>query len=194
MHFARGNWGHLKAKWDNHPSCIPCSLRSRSSPCFICNQWTDDIWKRAKKRRLHSKRRSVMTQRRKQKKAKRIMSDPTDATSLDGSTAPNGCTARGRTHQGGSPLDNESIQALSTSHRSTRHQSTSHWSTSHRLSSHRSTSHTSHLSTSHRSTSQPGTGQPVTSHRSFTLDYQSPVIMSPVSHRSLYLSILILRP
>ena len=40
------------------------------------------------------------------------MSDPSDTTSLDGSTAQHGYTARGRTHQGGSPLDNESNQAL----------------------------------------------------------------------------------
>ena len=55
-----------------------------------------------------------MTQKRKQKKnKKRIMSDQSDTTSLDGSTAPYGCTARGRTHQGGSPLDDKSSRALS---------------------------------------------------------------------------------
>ena len=28
MHFARGNCGYLKAKWDNHSLCISCSLCS----------------------------------------------------------------------------------------------------------------------------------------------------------------------
>ena len=116
MHFVRGNCGHLKAKWDNHPSCLSCTACTRISPCSICSFWTDKVWNLAKKRRLHATRKSVMTQRRKQKKSKKTkksQSDLSDSGTFDGSTAPPSYTARGGTHQGGSPGDLESDWALS---------------------------------------------------------------------------------
>ena len=204
--FARGNCGHLKAKWDNHPSCITCSIYTRSSPCSICSLWSDEIWKLAEKRRLLFTRRSVMTQRRKDKKnKKRILSDPSDTTSLDGSTAPHGCTARGRTHQGGSPLDDDSSWALSppTGQPVTGQPGTVQPVTGHPVNGQPVISHpvtpvtgqpltsqpvtpvTSHPATGQPvtsqpvtcqpGTSQPGTAQPVTIQHAFTLDYQSPV-------------------
>ena len=132
MYFARGNCGHLKAKWDTHLSCLTCNSCTRISPCSICSSWTAKVWNLAERRRLHATRKSVMTQRRKQKKSKKTkksQSDMSDSGTVDGSTAPHSYTARGRTHQGGSPADLESDRALSppvTSHRSSSHQSTSH--------------------------------------------------------------------
>ena len=105
------------------------------------------MWNLAEKRRLHATRKSVMTQKRRQKKSKKTkksQSDLSDNGSFDGSTAPLSYTARGRTHQGGSPGDLESDRALSppvTSHRSSSHRSTSQRSTNHQSASHRSTSH-----------------------------------------------------
>ena len=162
MHFARGNCGHLKAKWDTHLSCLTCNSCTHISPCYICSSWTEKVWNLAERRRLHATRKSVMTQKRKQKKSKKSQSDMSDNGTVDGSTAPHSFTARGRTHQGGSLADLESDRALSppvTSHRSSSHRSTSHQSPSHgatylRSSSHRSSSRrsTSHQSTRHQST------------------------------------------
>ena len=166
MHFARGNCGHLKAKWDTHLSCLTCNSCTRISPCYIYSSWTEKVWNLAERRRLHATRKSVMTQKRKQKKSKKSkksQSDMSDNGTVDGSTAPHSFTARGRTHQGGSLADLESGRALSppvTSHQSTSHQSSSHWATYLRSSSHRSSSR---QSTSHQSTSQPVTSQPGTS-------------------------------
>ena len=129
MHFARGNCGHLKAKWDTHLSCLTCNSCTRISPCYICSSWTEKVWNLAERRRLHATRKSVMTQKRKQKKSKKSkksQSDMSDNGTVDGSTAPHSFTARGRTHQGGSLADLESDRALSppvTSHQSTSHQS-----------------------------------------------------------------------
>ena len=114
MHFIRGNCGHLKAKCDNYPSCLSFTACLRSSPCYFCSVWSDKVWNLAEKNRLCSTRRLVMTQRRKQKKnKKRIQSDLSDTGSHDGSTALHSYTARGRTHQGSSPWDQISDQALS---------------------------------------------------------------------------------
>ena len=154
MHFARGNCGHLKAKWDTHLSCLTCNSCTRISPCYICSSWTEKVWNLAERRRLHATRKSVMTQKRKQKKSKKSkksQSDMSDNGTVDGSTAPHSFTARGRTHQGGSLADLESDRALSppvtshqsTSHQSTSHQSSSHWATYLRSSSRQSTSHQS---------------------------------------------------
>ena len=124
MHFARGNCGHLKAKWDTHLSCLTCNSCTRISPCYICSSWTEKVWNLAERRRLHATRKSVMTQKRKQKKSKKSkksQSDMSDNGTVDGSTAPHSFTARGRTHQGGSLADLESDRALSppvTSHQS----------------------------------------------------------------------------
>ena len=124
MHFARGNCGHLKAKCDTHLSCLTCNSCTCISPCYICSSWTAKVWNLAERRRLYATRKSVMTQRRKQKKSKKtkkFQSDMSDSWTVDGSTAPHSYTARGRTHQGGSPADLESDRALSppvTSHRS----------------------------------------------------------------------------
>ena len=116
MHFARGNCGHLKAKWDTHLSCLTCNSCTRISPCYICSSWTEKVWNLAERRRLHATRKSVMTQKRKQKKSKKSkksQSDMSDNGTVDGSTAPHSFTARGRTHQGGSLADLESDRALS---------------------------------------------------------------------------------
>ena len=168
MHFARGNCGHLKAKWDTHLSCLTCNSCTRISPC----SWTEKVWNLAERRRLHATRKSVMTQKRKQmksKKSKKSQSDMSDNGTVDGSTAPHSFTARGRTHQGGSLADLESDRALSppvTSHQSTSHQSSSHWATYLRSSSHRSSSRqsTSHQSTSHQSTRHQSTRLQSTRH------------------------------
>ena len=165
MHFARGNCGHLKAKWDTHLSCLTCNSCTRISPYYICSSWTEKVWNLTERRRLHATRKSVMTQKRKQKKSKKSkksQSDMSDNGTVDGSTAPHSFTARGRTHQGGSLADLESDRALSppvtsqpvTSQPVTSHQSSSHWATYLRSSSRQSTSHqsTSHQSTRHQST------------------------------------------
>ena len=163
MHFARGNCGHLKAKWDTHLSCLTCNSCTRISPCYICSSWTEKVWNPAERRRLHATRKSVMTQKRKQKKSKKSkksQSDMSDNGTVDRSTAPHSFTARGRTHQGGSLADLESDRALSPPvNQSISHQSSSHWATylcssSHRSSSRQSASHqsTSHQSTRHHST------------------------------------------
>ena len=177
MHFARSNCGHLKAKWDTHLSCLTCNSCTRISPCSICSSWTAKVWNLAERRRLYATRKSVMTQSRKQKKSKKTkksQSVMSDSGTVDGSTAPHSYTARGRTHQGGSPADLESDRALSppvtshwsSSHRSTSQQSTSHRATYHQSSSHRSSSHwsTSHQSTSHQSTSHQSTRLQSTRH------------------------------
>ena len=116
MHFARGNCGHLKAKWDTHLSRLTCNSCTRISPCYICSSWTEKVWNLAERRRLHATRKSAMTQKRKQKKSKKSkksQSDMSDNGTVDGSTAPHSFTARGRTHQGGSLADLESDRALS---------------------------------------------------------------------------------
>ena len=116
MHFARGNCGHLKAKWDTHLSCLTCNSCTCISPCYICSSWTEKVWNLAERRRLHATRKSVMMQKRKQKKSKKSkksQSDMSDNRTVDGSTAPHSSTARGRTHQGGSLADLESDRALS---------------------------------------------------------------------------------
>ena len=192
MHFARGNCGHLKAKWDTHLSCLTCNSCTRISPCYICSSWTEKVWNLAERRRLHATRKSVMTQKRKQKKSKKSkksQSDMSDNGTVDGSTAPHSFTARGRTHQGGSLADLESDRALSppvTSHQSTSHQSTSHQSTSHQSSSHWATyfRSSSRQSTSHQSpvnqsrqpgTSQLGSSQPGMGLQSFAYDLQTQI-------------------
>ena len=54
MHFTRGNCGHLKAKRDNHPSCISCTACQRLSLCFTCSIWTKKVWDLAEKRLSYS--------------------------------------------------------------------------------------------------------------------------------------------
>ena len=181
MHFARGNCGHLKAKWDTHPSCLSCNSCTRISPCSICSSWTAKVWNLAERRRLYATRKAVMTQRRKQKKSKKTkksQSDMSDSGTVDGSTAPNSYTSRGRIHQGGSPEDLESDWALSpsvTSHRSTSHRSASHPVTGQLITVQSFTGHpvtghpvTGHPVTSQPVTSQPGTSQPGTSQLGFS--------------------------
>ena len=105
MHIARGKCGHLKAKFDNHPTCISCTACIRVSPCSICSNWTKKVWSLAEKRRLYSTRKWVITQKRRQKKSKKTksQSDLSDNGTIDGSTA----------HQGGRPGDLGSDRALS---------------------------------------------------------------------------------
>ena len=205
MHLARGNCGHLKAKWDNHPSCLSCTSCTCISPCSICSSWTDKVWNLAEKRRLYATRKSVMTQRRKQKKSKKTkksQSDLSDSGTFDGSTAPQSYTARGRTHQGGSPGDLVRPGIKSISHQSTGHPVTGQPVTSqpvtsqpvtgqlitgHSLIAHRvagqpvisqpGTDHpvTSHPVTSQPVTSQPGTSQPGISFQAFAYDLQTQI-------------------
>ena len=161
MHFARGNCGHLKAKWDTHLSCLTCNSCTRISPCYICSSWTEKVWNLAERRRLHATRKSVMTQKRKQKKSKKSQSDMSDNGTVDGSTVPHSFTARGRTHQDGSLADLESDRALSppvTSQPVTSQPVTSHPVTGQLISV--------HPVTGHPVASQPVTSQPVTSHQS----------------------------
>ena len=40
----RGSCGHLKASWDNHPSCLSCSHCSFESRCGVCKLWTSSVW------------------------------------------------------------------------------------------------------------------------------------------------------
>ena len=120
MNITCGKCGHLKAKWDNHPTCISCTACLCVSPCSVCSNWNTKVWCLAEKRCLYSTRKWVMTQKRRQKKSKKTksQSDLSDNGAHDGSTAPLSYTARGRTHQGGSPGDLESDRALSTGHQS----------------------------------------------------------------------------
>ena len=184
MNIACSKCGHLKAKWDNHSSCISCTACLCDSPCSICSIWTKSVWNLAENRRLYSTRKWVMTQKRRQKKSKKTkksQSDLSDNGSFDGSAAPLRYTARGRTHQGGSPGDLESDRALSppvtghpvtsqpiTSQPSTSQPITSQPSAHHRSTGHRATNHgqsvTGHPVTGQLITSQPLTGHPVTSH------------------------------
>ena len=172
MHFARGNCGHLKAKWDTHLSCLTCNSCTRISPCYICSSWTEKVWNLAERRRLHATRKSVMTQKRKQKKSKKSkksQSDMSDNGTVDGSTAPHSFTARGRTHQGGSLADLESDRALSppvTSQPVTSQPVTSHPVTGQLISVHPVASQpvTSHQSTSHQSTRHQSTRLQSTRH------------------------------
>ena len=199
MHFAHGNCGHLKAKWDNHPSCISCTACQHISPCSICSIWTKKVWDLAEKRRLYATRKSVMTQKRKQEKSKKnkisTQSDKSDNGSIDGSTTPLSYTARGRTHQGGSPGDLESDWALSppvTSHPVTGHTVTSHLVigqpvtgqpvTGQQITGHPVTTHpiTCQLVYSHPVTGQPVTSQPVTGQ----LVYGQPVTDQPATGQS----------
>ena len=169
MHFARGNCGHLKAKWDTHLSCLTCNSCTRISQCYICSSWTEKVWNLAERRCLHATRKSVMTQKRKQKKSKKSkksQSDMSDNGTVDGSTAPHSFTARSRTHQGGSLADLESDRALSppvTSQPVTSQPVTSHPVTGQLISVHPVTGHPV---ASQPVTSQPVTSQPVTSHQS----------------------------
>ena len=168
MLFACGNCGHLKGKWDNHPWCISCSICSRSASCSICSLWSEEIWKLAEKRRLYSTIRSVMTQRRKNKKNKKmILSDLSDTTSVDGSTAPHGC--QGQDPSGWQPFGWWFIPGAV--HQSPVKQSrqpvTSHPVTSQPVTSHPVTPVTGQPIT-------PVIGHPVTSN-------QSPVNQSPIN-------------
>ena len=146
MNIAHGKCGHLKAKWDNHPTCISCTACLHFSPCSICSNRTTKEWSLVEKRHLYSTRKWVMAQKSRQKKSKKTksQSDLSDNGTHDGSTAPLSYTARGRTHQGGSPGDLESNRALippviqSPSHRSTNHRSTIHRSNNRRSASHQS--------------------------------------------------------
>ena len=183
MHFARGNCGHLKAKWDTHLSCLTCNSCTRISPCYICSSWTEKVWNLAERRRLHATRKSVMTQKRKQKKSKKSkksQSDMSDNGTVDGSTAPNSFTARGRTHQGGSLADLESDRALSppvTSQPVTSQPVTSHPVTGQLISVHPVTGQpvTSQPVTNQPGTSQLGSSQPGIGLQSFAYDLQTQI-------------------
>ena len=151
MKIVHSVYGHIKARWDNHQNCLSCSSCSRLSTCL----WSEKTWILADKRPTYSARRSVMRKKKQNKKRLAVNSDASEDNSFDGSTTPQGYTARGKTHHGGDYMDVECIQSMSTSHRSTSYWSTSHWSASHRsttlVSQSRSTRHQSvyHRSTRH---------------------------------------------
>ena len=134
MSFYREDCGHIKVRWDNHHSCLSCTSCSRDSTFYICSQWSEDVWILAEKR-IHTTRRHIMTKKRDNKNKKRKVPTQSDTLSLDGSTAPQGYTARSRTHLGGSPVETFSDRAISlpvTGHWATRHRSSRHQATSHR--------------------------------------------------------------
>ena len=169
MYIARDKCGHLKAKWDNHPSCISCTACLHVSPCSICSKWTNREWSLAEKRRLYSTHKWVMAQKRKQKKSKKTksQSDLSDNGTHDGSTAPLSYTAWGRTHQGGSLGNLESDRALSppvTGHPVTGQPITGQQSTGQLIIGQLVTGQeiTSQQSTGQLITGQPVTCQPVT--------------------------------
>ena len=63
--------------------------------------------------RTYSARKSVMAKKKQNKKKRRLaVSNPSDDNSLDGSTTPQGYTARCKTHRGGSYLDAECVQSV----------------------------------------------------------------------------------
>ena len=116
---------------------------------------------------MENPRRSVMAKKRDKKTKKRNVPDSSDIISIDGSTAPHGLTARGRTHLGGSPMELFSNRAISppvTNHRSTSHRSISHC---HQSSSYQTTRHQS-----------PVNQAPV---KTTCYNCQSPVIQAPVN-------------
>ena len=137
-----GDCGHIKVQWDNRHNCLKCSSCSRLSTCSTCSTWSEETWILADKRRTYIARKSVMTRKRQNKKKRlAVTSDLSDDNTIDGSTTPQGYTARDRTHQGGLYSDAECIQSESprvTSqpgalvNQSTSDWSASHWSTRHR--------------------------------------------------------------
>ena len=141
MKIVRGNCGHIKARWDNHHNCLKCSSCSRLSTCSTCSTWSEETC-------MPAARKLVMTRKR-QKKKKRlaVTSDLSDDNTSDGSTSPQGYTARYR----------------STRHWAVFHQSTRHWAASHRSPSYWSFS----------DYQAQGTGQLITRHQSLVI--QSPV-------------------
>ena len=61
----RGDCGHLKAAFDNHPDCLSCALCSRDKPCEFCSSWSSSVWS------LVLKKRSYRYKMAKSKKTKR---------------------------------------------------------------------------------------------------------------------------
>ena len=178
MHFARGNCGHLKAKWDTHLSCLTCNSCTRISPCYICSSWTEKVWNLAERRRLHATRKSVMTQKRKQKKSKKSkksQSDMSDNGTVDGSTAPHSFTAQGqdpsrwqpgglRVWPGTKPTSHQSPVNQSPVNQSLGNLSPFIQSLGNLVSSSSSRQSTSHQSTSHQSTRHQSTRLQSTRH------------------------------
>ena len=70
MSIVQGVCDHVIASLDNHSKCLSCSSYSRLSACLICNNWTDNTWDLAEKRRLYSARRSTMKRKLAKKKKK----------------------------------------------------------------------------------------------------------------------------
>ena len=128
---------------------------------------------------LHATRKSVMTQKRRQKKSKKTkksQSDLSDSGTFDGSTAPPSYTA-----QGGSPGDLESDRALSppvTGHPVTGQPVTGQPVTGQPVTGQPVTGQqiTGQPVTGHPVTGQPVTSQPGTSYQSFTYDFQTQFI------------------
>lgn len=77
----RGNCGHKKAKWDNHPSCLSCSNCTVDNKCDICISWSEDTWYSAIRRRAYSSRSSRMP--RKQDESQRQASKASKKSAID---------------------------------------------------------------------------------------------------------------
>ena len=190
--FRRGNCGHLKAKWDNHPSCLSCTTCTHISPCSVCSSWTDKVWILAEKRRLYASRKSVMTQRWKQKKSKKILKSQSDLSAgLLMQAPPLKAILLGQDPSRWQPGGLRVRPGIkSTIHQSTRHpvtgqQITSQPVTGQFFTGHPVTGHpvvgqpvtghpvTSQPVTSQPGTSQPGSSQPGISYQSFAYDLQT---------------------
>ena len=48
-----GDYGHIKARWDNHHNCLKCSSCSRLLTCSTCSTWSEETWILADKHRTY---------------------------------------------------------------------------------------------------------------------------------------------
>ena len=67
MKIVHGVCGHIKARWDNHQSCLSCPSCCRLSTCSSCSHWSESVWVLSDKK-IHATRKSVMTKKRHNKK------------------------------------------------------------------------------------------------------------------------------
>ena len=56
MSQTKGFCGHVKALWDNHPSCANCSCCSRQNTCEFCCSWPLSTRLKFEQRRSHKAR------------------------------------------------------------------------------------------------------------------------------------------
>ena len=165
MKIVCGDCGYIKALWDNHQNCLSCTFCSRLSTCSTCSPWSEEAWVLADRHCTYSARKSLMAKKKQNKKERRLaVSDLSDDNSLDGSTTPQGYTARGKNHQGGDYSDAECIQNVSPP--VTGQPTTSQPVTGQPVTGQSVTGQpiNGQPGTGQFITSQPGTGQPVTGH------------------------------